>query len=472
VRLRTARSSNLPLATVLFVALTFWTVGLTGLLAAGRVSLWDAIYLLGVPWAALGAAIRPDWLLLVLVALPASVTAVVQSSRLLILVAIALAAMLLTRPTFALGLSTGIASLIVIAVAGYVFQADVGAEARYINQSLMMLIIYYVLLTLVAFNLAMLGELDGVRLGKAFVLCVATTALLGFAGYQSTWFPGGPAIVTHTYLGYLAVGGLGVGFAALLMAERNRRVMIGRVATLALLSLTILSLGRAVWIAAAITFVLLVVRSDRRSYVLIPILAILLALALPAGRQELASSEGGDIAETFRTGEITTGRWELWTQLWDRAMPALPWGNGFGYTWSLSSEELFGSEGDFTQGEDGSVHPHNDFLFLFVEFGLPGVLLLAYFWVSVLGAYFRLERSPDQFLRFNGRVLLGILMTGFLMALVDNLFGIRPFAERFFPVAGVMLAFGQMELARRRMSSTAYTPIPPPATRRGTVDAG
>ena len=437
----------------LFVALTVWTVGLVGLLAAGRLSLWDAGFLVVAPWAALAATIRPDWLLLALVALPASITAVVQTRRLLILIVIALVSTVFTRSTSRLRVGSGLMALLAIALAGYVFQADVGVAARDINQSLMMLITYYVLLAVLAFNLAMLGELDGVRLGKAFVLGVATTLIFGLAGFGSVWFPSGGGIVSRTYLGYLAVGGFGVGLAGLLSADRGEHpAIIGRLATAALLCLTIASLGRAVWFAAAMTFVLLIVHSDKRVYLLIAILAIVFALTIPGARQELASSESGDIVAAFRTGEITTGRWKLWTELWDRAEPALPWGNGFGYTWSLSSEELFGSEGVFTEGDSGIVHPHNDFLFLLVEFGLPGLLLLTFFWFQLLRAYFRVAGSPNRLLRFNGQVLLGVMITGLTMALVDNLFGIRPFAERFFPVVGVMFALSRMESVRRETS--------------------
>jgi hypothetical protein len=451
--LRAVGSSGQPLKTALVATLTVWTVSVVGLLAAGRLPLPDAIFLVGGPWAALAAALRPDWLILALVALPAGVTAVVQTSRILVLIVIALTGIVLTRSTFSLALGTGLTALMAIALAGLTLHADVAAAAQRVNQSLMLVIAYYVLLALLAFNLAILGELSAQHLGTAFVVGVATTLVLGLAGYGNAWFPSGTEIVSRTYLGYLAAGGLGVGLAWLLATDAGRRPVVSLFVTAGLLCLTVASFGRAVWIAGAATFVVLAFRSGRRRYVLIAFLAVGLSLVLPAARQELASTETGDIAAAFRTGEISTGRWELWMELWDRAEPALPWGNGFGYTWSLTSEELFGSEGVFSAGESASVHPHSDFVFLLVEFGFVGLFLIVWFWMDLFRAHFLVTRSSDRLLRFDGQVLLGILLTGLVMALVDNLFGIRPFAERFFPAAGVMLALARIERARHKQVS-------------------
>ena len=44
---------------------------------------------------------------------------------------------------------------------------------------------------------------------------------------------------------------------------------------------------------------------------------------------------------------VTTGRSVLWGALLERGADALPFGHGWGYTWSLTSTELFGFEGQF-----------------------------------------------------------------------------------------------------------------------------
>jgi O-Antigen ligase len=426
-----------------------WTVGAVYLLSTGRIQLPDAFVLVAMPWAALGAALHPDWLLLALIALPASVTAGVPATRLTVVVVLAWVMLLITRSAAPVGFGVGILVLVAIAVAGHLLEADVGPAAEAMNDAMMGLIGLYASLTLLAYHLAVLGEIDAERLARAFLLGVGSTLALGLAGYASAWFPAGPRIVTRSYLAYLAAGGFGIALAALTASGGPHRRIAGPVTTAALGVLVITSLTRAVWVAVAIMFVLLAYRSGRRRYVAIAIVGVVLSMTIPAARQELASSTRGDIAAAFETGAIATGRLELWTELWGRAEPALPWGNGFGFTWSLSSEELFGIEGVFSPGESEAIHPHNDFMYLLVEFGIPGVALLALFWVHALGAYLRVSRSTDERLRFGGRLLLGILVTGFLVALVDNLFAIRPYAERFFPAVGVLFGMARIERSRR-----------------------
>ena len=270
---------------------------------------------------------------------------------------------------------------------------------------LMLLIVYYALLALLAFNLTRLGELKSQQFSGAFVVGVFTTLGLGLAGYDNAWFPGGSVFVTRTYLGYLAVGGLGVGLAWMFAREMRHRGMITAV-TAGLLFLTVASFGRAVWIAGAATFTVLAWRSGRRAQIVIAALVVGSALLLPGAQQEISSTESGDIAEAFRTGAIATGRWDLWTGLWERGTTALPWGNGFGYTWSLDSEDVLGVEGVFTTGESTLVPPHNDFLLLFIEFGVVGVFLLGWFWVAVIRAFFTRTARSDWRSALDGHVLL------------------------------------------------------------------
>ena len=423
------------------------TVAVTYQFAKGRFPIADAIFLVVGPWAALAAAFRPDWLILALVALPASATALVQTNRMVLLLVIALVVTMLTRPKFSFAFGTGITPLMLLVLAGSTYHADVGVAALDTNHSLMLLIVYYALLALLAFNLTRLGELKSQQFSGAFVVGVFTTLGLGLAGYDNAWFPGGSEIVFRTYLGYLAVGGLGVGLAWMFAREMRHRGMITAV-TAGLLFLTVASFGRAVWIAGAATFTVLAWRSGRRAQVVIAALVVGSALLLPGAQQEISSTESGDIAEAFRTGEIATGRWDLWTGLWERGTTALPWGNGFGYTWSLDSEDVLGVEGVFTTGESTLVPPHNDFLLLFIEFGVVGVFLLGWFWVAVIRAFFTRTARSDWRSALDGQVLLGILLTGLVMTFVDNLFSIRPFAERFFPAAGIMLGLAYLERSR------------------------
>jgi hypothetical protein len=418
------------------------------LFASGRITLFDAIFFLGAPWAVLAAALRPDWLVLALAGLPASLTAVVQVSRLLALVSVALLALVITRPRFSLALTTGLPAMLAIVVAGHIFRANVDDVAQVVNDSAMLLLGYYVALALLAFNLVVHGELSGQRLGTALIIGVGTTLALGLTGYENSWFHGGTTILTRGYLGYLAVGGLGISVARILTRKQHGASRTEWLTTAGLLALTVVSFSRAAWGAAAIAFILLALYSGRRRLALIVPIIVATAFMFPSVRQELASSASGDIADALRTGQITTGRWELWTGLWEHAESALPWGNGFGFMWSLSSEDLFGAEGVFAPGQ-GHIPAHNDFMLLLVEFGIPGVSLLAFFWILLMRASVRVARSTLPGLALDGLVLIGILTTGFVMASVDNLIAIRPFAERFFLAAGTMFALGRMAHAQQ-----------------------
>jgi O-antigen ligase len=435
---------------VVMAALIFETLAVTTFLAMGRLEMLDAIFYVIAPWAVLAAALRPDWLLLGLVAMPANVSSSIQTRRILLLVAAALVALLLTRQQFSFGLRTGLASLFIINLAGHLFLARVDQDALAVNQEIMLVLTYYLLLALLAFNLAKLEELDGELLGAAIVVGVATTVVVGLTGFHSAWFPGGPGIITRTYLAPLVAGAFGVTAAYLFLPSKVASRRVGAVLlTGLLLFLTVVSRVRAVWIAVAITLALLAFRSGKRGYLIILVAAIVLALLTPTARQEVSRSESGDIIAELRSGDITTGRWTLWTQLWGQAQVALPWGNGFGHVWSLSSQDLFGAPGEFQSDESGVVPPHNDFLYLLVEFGVPGLLLLLFFWVKLFRAQVAVANSRDPSRRRSGWLLLGMLVTGLMVALIDDLFAVRPLAERFFPVAGFIFGLAELERAQR-----------------------
>jgi hypothetical protein len=437
--------TNSRLLAALMALLAAITLGAVALLAIGRVGVVEAITLVVAPWALLAAVLRPDWLLLTLVAMPASLVAAIQTTRILLLVSVALAALLVTRKRLSLGLRTGLVALIILNVAGHLFLANVGHEALSVNAGTMIGLTYYILLALLALNLALLDELDGERLGKALIVGVMSTLAVGLAGYGGGWFESGPGILTHTYLGPMAAAAFGVTLAPLLMPEEFPGERLGNLLMSAiLLGLVIASLTRASWIAVAITFGLIALRTRRRGYLLVLIAAIALALFVPTARQQISRSE-------TETGDITTGRLSLWTGLWERAQPALPWGNGFGYIASLSSQDLLGVPGQFNTDQGGTVPAHNDFMYLLTEFGLPGVFLLAFFWVRLFMAGSSVARSADPGFRRSGWLLLGALVTGLVFSMFDDLFFVRPIAQWFFPVAGFVFGLGVVERIRRRV---------------------
>ena len=129
----------------------------------------------------------------------------------------------------------------------------------------------------------------------------------------------------------------------------------------------------------------------------------------------------------------------LWGELWKRGADALPFGYGWGYTWSLTSAKLFGFGGAFGP-ENGLIYPHDDFLFLFMELGILGLGLLVAFWLHLLRKIRLLSRNPSEQSRYGVRVLAPVIIVTFLVQLFDNGFALRFVAERFFISAG--LVFG------------------------------
>jgi O-antigen ligase len=441
------------LVSAVMALFTVATLGTVALLAMGRLGVINGIYFVAVPWVLLAAAFRPDWLLLGFIAMPATVTADLQPRRVIVLVGAALVMLLVTRRKFSLGWGTGLAALLIINGAAHVFQAQVGPDAIASNQGAMLNLTLFILLALLAFNLAVLGELDGGSLGTALVIGMATTLVVGSAGYGGVWFESGPGIITRTYLAPMMAAALGVTLARIFMVKDVPTRRLGNLLMSGiLLWLIIASETRATWLAVIITFGLLAFQRGRRGYVLILTLVIALALVAPVARQAITRSESGDIAAGFESGDITTGRARLWTALWERAHPAFPWGHGFGYMGSLSSEDLFGQPGDFPT-VSGVVSSHNDFIYLLVEFGIPGLLLVILFWVGLFRARRAMIRSADLLFRRSGWLLLGVTVSGLTVAFFDNLFLIRPIAERFIPVYGFMFGLAEVERARRRERS-------------------
>ena len=123
----------------------------------------------------------------------------------------------------------------------------------------------------------------------------------------------------------------------------------------------------------------------------------------------------------------------------------MPFGHGWGYTWSLTSTELFGFEGQFGAEGNGYVFPHNDFLFLYLEFGILGLGLLIVFWLFLIRKIRLLSRSNDKQVRYDVRVLVPVTVVMFLVQLFDNGFAIRFVAERFFIVAGLVFGLASLQ---------------------------
>ena len=185
-------------------------IGVVALFASGRMSLSQAELLLGVPVVLAVAVLRPEWVILGLVAIPPSVTFSIPPMQMIAITLVALFGFLL-QGRLQLGLKTGVYPLVGIIALALVMNADVSADARATGDAMLKFLIYYALLMLVAFQAYSNGRMRIDTFVKALLLgIVATTVLQPFLSGQSFY-----AINQTPFRGqfaYLATMGFGVTY--------------------------------------------------------------------------------------------------------------------------------------------------------------------------------------------------------------------------------------------------------------------
>jgi O-antigen ligase len=257
----------------------------------------------------------------------------------------------------------------------------------------------------------------------------------GLSGFES--------VRQHPYAGpfaNLAVIGFGVAYvrSSLSPSIGRRRSVWDGLLVIAFLGLTIVSYNRAAFIAALLSFALVSLWTGRKSIWIVGSLVVALGLTIPAVGEAIAPRGSLDFTDQETLDQVTSGRSVLWEDLWERGIEAFPWGNGWGYMWSLTSVDIFGFEGAFTTGDNPFIYPHNDFLFLFVELGVIGLGFLVVFWFQLLRRFRFLSRASDGFVRYDARILVPILLLMFLLQVFANGLSLRFVAERFFIAAGLI----------------------------------
>jgi hypothetical protein len=136
--------------------------------------------------------------------------------------------------------------------------------------------------------------------------------------------------------------------------------------------------------------------------------------------------------------------------LWARGVEAWTFGQGWGYVESLTPVDLFGST-IFVTDENEFIYAHDDFLYLFVQLGILGFGLLVVYWMNLLLKVRRLSRNSSEFVRYNVRVLVPVLLVEFVMQLFANGFANQFVAEKAFMASG--LVFGLYYAVRQAESS-------------------
>jgi O-antigen ligase len=451
-RLSAARSGAKVPARLVPVLAGSYALGIVALLASGRVVLSQAVLFLGAPVMLAIAVLRPEWTILILVALPPSLTTPIPAMQ---LVAILLATLLgfLVQGRLRLGPNTGIYPLLGIIALAIAVKAPMSAEASATADGMLKELIYFTLLVLVAFQTAASQRVRTDTLVNFLLLgIVAQTILQPFVGET-----GFEAITQTPFRGkfaYLAVMAFGMTYVrfSLRRSTHRRQYPFDAFLMVMFFCLTAIGFGRATWIAALLVFALVSRWTGRKAFWIVSALLLVLVLTVPVVGERVLP--GGSVSISDVTlARVTTGRSELWGLLWKRGVEALPLGNGWGYTWTLTATQLFGIEGEFTSLGNQNIFPHNDFLFLFVELGILGSGMLVAFWLHLIHKIRLLSRSRTEHARYGVRVLVPVIVVMFLVQLFDNGFAIRFVAERFFIAAG--LVFGMQYLRQTAPSALA-----------------
>jgi O-antigen ligase len=443
-------------ATLVEALATTYGVGVVALFVSGRIDVLQAGILLGGPVVLALALLRPEWTILVMVALPSSVTSPIPTRVLIVFMATALFGFVL-QGSLQLSSVTGIYPLVGIIALAFAMKATVSPDATAAADETLKSIIYYTLVMLVAFNAMANGRIRIDSFLNALLLGIVVSAVL-------------QPFVVHTSLesinitpfrgkfAYLAAMGFGVAYVrfSLNRSEGRRPSRLDAFLALALLCLTFIGFSRAAWIATLWTFALVSRWTRRKTFWLVASLSLVIVFTVPIVAERIVPASGADVGTEATLDQVTSGRWELWADLWDRGVEALPMGQGWGYMWSLTANDIFGFE-TFVTGGNFFIYPHNDFLYLFVELGVVGFGLLFLFWLSLLKKVRRLTRSPREPIRYRVMVLVPVLIVMLMVQMFDNGFAIPFVADKFFAAAGLVfgLHYSTRESALPRMARPA-----------------
>jgi hypothetical protein len=437
---------------LLLLGLVAVVLAIVALQAAGKLSLLQAVVLLFGPFLLIAAGFRPGWLILILLAIPPGLLTVVRPSLLLLLVLGTLAAQIVVRGTAYLDVRSGFLPLAMLITAAFLFTAEVHMDGASAASEFLTEFGYYAVISVVSYNAVRLGDLRRDHLVNALLAGLVATALIkiAFTGFSppTAHSPGGTFYFDRRFA-YLAVLGFSVAFARwLIRRSEGRKSLWDGALGMLFLVLVGTSLVRGAWLSAMVVVLVVAGYTGRRSHWLLVPLALSLVLLVPVARERVAPTGGGEF-------DVTTGRWELWTTLWeDHITPVLPAGNGFGYAWSLTPNTVFGFSVFVVEGvsADRFFYPHNDFLFWMLEFGLWGLALWLLYWIHLIAATRWLLKKGDLADRHDALVVAGIFVTMLIAQLVANGFALQPLAERFFIAAGFV--FGARANAARKVERT------------------
>jgi O-Antigen ligase len=434
----------------LFVGLIAWAALLVYAHSSGRIATGRAVVLLAFPILAIGVALKPAWVVLFLAATPMAQIQLAPQRGLALLLLVTLGGQLVIRGSISVGWRSGFLGLILLFAAAFFFRFDLDGTDALVARGFLNSLAFYISLGLVAYNATRVGDLKGRHLVNAILFGVTVSVLLdSLLAYQGGILAADVgASAAGRPVAYLAAVGFSICFARLILRTESEDHYFHPAVHLILASGFVLAmipgLLRGAWLSALIAFLFISLWAGKKRYWLVIVLALMVMLAAPVARERVVPNEE-------QAAGFTTGRSDLWSQLWEEIERALPFGNGFGYTFTLTSEDLFGSGvARFTpEGSDAFVYPHNDFLFWMVELGVLGLLGMALFWTQLLRALRQVSRSESAN-KLYVKILSGVLITGLVAQLVGSVFFFTALAGLVFIVAGFVFGAREAVTAERR----------------------
>jgi O-antigen ligase len=432
-------------------ALGLYALAVIALQASGRMGSTRAITLLAVPILLWLATQSPALLVVGFVALPPGLLTSAPGAgvvQLTLLFAVALAAHTVMRDRLNGRMMFAVAPLLLLVAGAYFTFSTVDPLATGAATQFRRAMILYVVLFALAYVLARAGELQLTTIGTA-LLCSAGASAVIFLWqtngrpwtYISTNLSGDlePGLLFYrTHFGYM----MAIGFAVALSRVLSRRAQAHPLIDLALLAffslMVTFAYTRGAWLVAFVLVTMIPFHTGKKLYwLLLPVIGVI-AFSIPVVEERLLSDITGGLQRSLESGDLGTGRWGLWQELWDRSLAGFPLGQGFGYMWELSPASLF-SHSSFTTEGNPFVYAHNDFLYWTVELGIVGLACLIIFWARIVGVVRRVTaraRTVEPGAAFVG----GVVLTMFVASMVDNGLFISAVAQRFFIVAGAAWA--------------------------------
>src|SRR3990172_9082332 len=141
------------------VLLVSYGLGVVALFASGRMVLSEAGLLLAMPVVLALAVLRPEWTILVLVAIPPSVISQIPPRQMVVILLAALFGFLL-EGGLRLGLKTGIYPMVGIIALALAAGAETTGAATAAADGMLKFVVYYTLLMLVAFHAVANGRMQ------------------------------------------------------------------------------------------------------------------------------------------------------------------------------------------------------------------------------------------------------------------------------------------------------------------------